>query len=402
MNQKVGVFLVVLVAFLFLMVTLLPEEAQAVPSYARQIQKPCTACHTIWPNLNQAGRQFKVKAYTDVAPEWQLIKKDRLDMLLTYVPVSIRAISYPWYSENKSGTKKDYSDIAHEIELFLGSRISENFGFFAEMEWEPKDGTNAELGPVKLAFQYPVGEGNTLGFVLFKGDAVSADPFNSLGGRGRRMIYKRKTSILEQGYDFKMMGDNQALVAHGYFLGNRLYGAIGAMRGEGLGSGAADDPIDGYFRLAWDQKLPDGAVTFGAAHYTGKQEVSTYKSKVKRTYLDASLEQNFGEDHLIEIQALYGTGDEDNVGGSTKKELSGFYLEADYFFQRKIGAIAAYDTVDYKNHSVDKERTWVIGAKYLPWANVNLTIQYENVKTDPTTGSSKTEKVIRAVVDVAF
>lgn len=407
MKQKVGVFWVVLAVFLSLMVTLLPEEAQAVPSFARQIQKPCSACHTIWPNLNQAGRQFKVKAYTDVSPEWKLIKKDGLD-LLTVLPVSLRVISYPYYTEKRAdgvtaSNTTDYTNIPEAIEMFFSSRINENLGFFSEVAWVPTENKDAELQIAKLAFQHPIGKGDTLGLVLFKGVAVSADPFNSFGGRDRTMIYDRKAGILAQGFDFKMLDDNQALVAHGYFLGNRLYGAIGAMRGKGNTGGTVADPIDGYFRLAWDQKLPDGAVTFGAAHYTGKQRVVTYDSKVKRTYVDVSLEQNFGEDHLLEIQALYGTGDEENVDGANlKKELNGFYLEGDYFFQKKIGVIAAYDLVNYKKHTVDKERTWVIGARYIPWPNVKVALQFENVRTDPTTGPIETEKVLRTVVDIAF
>ncbi|MGD1075338.1 MAG: hypothetical protein ABR903_04580, partial [Thermodesulfovibrionales bacterium] len=69
---------------IFLVTALLPQKSQAVPSFARQIQKPCTACHTVWPNLNQYGRQFKVKAYTDVSPDWQMINKDRLNLLYVF------------------------------------------------------------------------------------------------------------------------------------------------------------------------------------------------------------------------------------------------------------------------------------------------------------------------------
>ena len=70
----VGLLLVILA------VIVVPYESHAVPSFARQVKKPCTACHTIWPNLNQYGRQFKVKAYTDVSEEWDMITKDNLSL----------------------------------------------------------------------------------------------------------------------------------------------------------------------------------------------------------------------------------------------------------------------------------------------------------------------------------
>ncbi len=395
--------LVSLVAVAFFMIVLLPDMSQAIPSFARQVQKSCAACHTIWPNLNQYGRQFKVKAYTDVSPKWKFIKKDGLNMLAVF-PVSARVFAYPYFSEDKNDETKDFTDIPHEVELFIGSRLNKNLGFIAEFEWEPKDDVNAELGHAILASQFPVGADNTLGLVLFRGSTFSADPFNSLGGRGHSLIYggsSRRALTLKRGFEFAPFDNNQALVAHGYFLGNRLYTAIGAMRGEDT---KADDPIDGYFRVAWDQQIASGSVTLGGAFYTGSQEDddSTYDSDVNRFYIDASLETGI-EDHLFEVQALYGTGEDTNVGGmGVDKELDGFYVEGSYFYQRKIGAIAAYNTVDFDNDSKDEETIWVIGAKYLPIANMKLAIQYENKKEKFVDEPDKTEKVWRTVVDVAF
>jgi hypothetical protein len=47
--------------FLF---TLMPRTAQAVPSFARQTGMQCSSCHTVFPQLNSFGRQFKLRAYT--------------------------------------------------------------------------------------------------------------------------------------------------------------------------------------------------------------------------------------------------------------------------------------------------------------------------------------------------
>ena len=89
--MKKGTLLLGVMA-LFLVVVMMPYESHAVPSYARQVQKPCTACHTIWPNLNQYGRQFKVKAYTDVSEKWEMINKDNMN-LTTIFPFSARIIT---------------------------------------------------------------------------------------------------------------------------------------------------------------------------------------------------------------------------------------------------------------------------------------------------------------------
>src|SRR5208337_1767519 len=50
------------VAFL---ATLNPSSVRAVPSFARQTGLPCSGCHTTPPELNAAGRKFKLLGYVD-------------------------------------------------------------------------------------------------------------------------------------------------------------------------------------------------------------------------------------------------------------------------------------------------------------------------------------------------
>lgn len=416
---------------IFLMIILFPYESQAVPSYARQIQKPCTACHTIWPNLNQYGRQFKVKAYTDVSPEWQMINKDRLNLMYVF-PVSARAIFLPYTHEvDKVAGINSNSTELDQIALFVASRVFDYAGVFASAEWSPDDGTFT-VPTAKLAFQYPVSEGNTLGLVVFKGLAPSADPFNSLGGRDRPLPFGDESIpwVLTKGWTFDYWSeDNLGMVTHGYFLGNRLYAAIGALRGGdssdagfGFSNNKNQDPFDGYFRLAWDQKLPNGAVTFGGAWYTGSQRIlasdgsTEFQSRVNRGYLDASLEQNYGEDHLVEVQALFGYGKETNaLGDGQVRKFGGYYVEASYFFQRTIGLVGSYNTLNVKDVLVsdpsvtgtgtdeNRKNTWLVSLNYLPWLNTKVALQYAVTKTKFVGGQpNETDKIFKVVFDIVF
>src|SRR5512143_1755305 len=104
----------------FLVVMAMPHLSQAVPSFARQVQKPCTACHTIWPNLNQAGRQFKVKAYTDVSEKWDMINKDNMN-LTTVFPFSERAIFFPEVNDTGNPDVASPSSTSLDsVALFVG------------------------------------------------------------------------------------------------------------------------------------------------------------------------------------------------------------------------------------------------------------------------------------------
>ncbi len=42
----------------------LVNEANAVPSFARQTGMDCVACHTSFPELTPFGREFKLNGYT--------------------------------------------------------------------------------------------------------------------------------------------------------------------------------------------------------------------------------------------------------------------------------------------------------------------------------------------------
>ncbi len=266
--------------------------------------------------------------------------------------------------------------------MFIASRVYDYAGVFASAEFSPDDNSFG-LPTVKLAFQYPLGEGNTVGLVVFKGLASGADPFNALGGRDRSLSWgdESRPLILTSGWTFNFSSEgNVGTVAHGYFFGNRLYAAVGGLRGglsadaETPGSGALvnttanisdTDPYDLIARIAWDQKLPNGAVTVGVAYYGGTQRIIAtpttaslifpYDAKVKRNYVDVSLEQNIGEDHLIEVQALYGIGQEENVfGGNETRKFDGLYLEASYFYDRKVGLVLATNNIKFKDVDADR------------------------------------------------
>ena len=74
----VAVFFITLsVVFSLLLFTAVnPPKAAAVPSYARQTGLACSGCHYTPPELNPAGRRFKLLGYVDRADETKVVKAD--------------------------------------------------------------------------------------------------------------------------------------------------------------------------------------------------------------------------------------------------------------------------------------------------------------------------------------
>src|ERR1700751_1410970 len=76
--KKVRLFLVTAVPLLAItfLATINPPKALAVPSYARQTGLACSGCHYTPPELNPAGRRFKLLGYVDTADDTKVVKAD--------------------------------------------------------------------------------------------------------------------------------------------------------------------------------------------------------------------------------------------------------------------------------------------------------------------------------------
>src|SRR5437773_10750659 len=72
----VSLLLAVPVMVLLFVAALNPPKVEAVPSYARQTGSACSGCHYTPPELNPAGRRFKLLGYVDRADETKTVKAD--------------------------------------------------------------------------------------------------------------------------------------------------------------------------------------------------------------------------------------------------------------------------------------------------------------------------------------
>jgi hypothetical protein len=119
-------------------------QAAAVPSYARQTGLACNACHYTPPELNPAGRIFKLMGYTDkkktdeiTAPEDK--KHAGLDLLGT-LPLSA------WFETSFTNTKAPQPntqngnfEFPQDISLFLAGAWSTHIGSFFQVTYSTQN-----------------------------------------------------------------------------------------------------------------------------------------------------------------------------------------------------------------------------------------------------------------------
>ena len=131
------------------------RKADAVPSYARQTGLACNGCHTNPPELNAAGRRFKLLGYTDRAQDTAAVtnepgkKHSGLDILKS-LPLSVMFdTSFTSLNTPQQGTQNGTFEFPQQASLFLAGGFSAHLGSFIQVTYTAQDNhfgmDNAEI-----------------------------------------------------------------------------------------------------------------------------------------------------------------------------------------------------------------------------------------------------------------
>src|ERR1017187_1601458 len=130
------------VAGLFVLVALNPSTAHAVPSFARQTGLACNGCHTTPPELNGAGRRFKLLGYTDRAESTPTVSNDPgtrhagLDQLKALPLSAMLETSFTSTKSSQPGTQNGTFELPQDVSLFLAGAWSTHVGSFVQVTYD--------------------------------------------------------------------------------------------------------------------------------------------------------------------------------------------------------------------------------------------------------------------------
>ncbi|MFZ1928374.1 MAG: hypothetical protein WB814_13090 [Candidatus Sulfotelmatobacter sp.] len=145
--RKAGFLLLagVPVLVLLLISAVNPPKVSAVPSYARQTGLACSGCHYAPPELNPAGRRFKLLGYVDRADETKVVKTDggkkraALDLLAS-LPLSVMLETSFTSTKSPLPTSQNGSfEFPQDISLFLSGAWTSNVGSFLQVTYDTQD-----------------------------------------------------------------------------------------------------------------------------------------------------------------------------------------------------------------------------------------------------------------------
>ncbi len=134
-----------LIMALLCVATFNPPRALAVPSYARQTGLACSGCHYAPPELNPAGRRFKLTGYVDRGDDTKTVKADggkkraALDLLAS-LPLSIMLeTSFTSLKTPQPQTQNGNFEFPQDISLFLSGAWTSNVGSFLQVTYDTQD-----------------------------------------------------------------------------------------------------------------------------------------------------------------------------------------------------------------------------------------------------------------------
>lgn len=379
-------------------------EASALPAFARQVGKSCTACHMQhFPVLNSYGRDFKASGYTMMGSQGK-IKDEGLS-----IPNTLNAallVKARYQKDNTAGVANTNTQPAakgngqiqfgDEFSLFFGGRVAENIGFLFEGNTANVGGSL--LAGFKLPIMFNVGETARISVIPFTTDALSVQYGYEMSSGGvlranRWAEHRAETSAIQYNADRGADGGAATGIA---FVAQNDFGFINLTKfspsfapgGNAQNIPSSDIFSNSYVRIAATPTVSDWAMVVGAGAMsgTGHANLAVADIATKQTFFDfqahgmvAEKELGVYFQHANAPATLDSTGlvnnNAYNPNANTRKATT---IGADYsVIPHTLHIGAAYRNA--KNGAaagVDGDNAWTVTGVYDMYQNVAFHINY--------------------------
>lgn len=424
--KKVVIF--ILGVFLALSALTVPEDAIAIPSFARKYKTSCTTCHVAVPKRNAFGEAFRRNGFVLPRGDAQLIKQEPVTLGAEgwkevfpnavwpgVIPENFPLAAYVHqrlvYDPLKPKGQKIGFDMPHELELLVGASFGEYLGVFGE--WIAFEAGQNAVGLQRFFFQFNdvIGRNNAVNVKVGRLEpGITSGYMNA-----NRITLDRPITI-----DYKASGDwrprdNQAGIEVNGIVGSRVEYAVGVVNGEGKTT-PSKDRKDVFARVAYkvggigldgsgaDVELKetdnwvDNALTIGVYSYLGNTKKTpaapavAYSNNFSRYGFD--LRAGLGR---AELTGGLITGKDENPFGDNKELThTAYFAEVDYVFYPWLIGLLRINRAQSELVDDDRDKYWEINPNVtiLQRANIRFTVEgrfrideertISGVKQDPT------------------
>ena len=406
-------------AFL-LVAAFLTQQAQAVPSFARQTGLACNACHTIAPQLNAFGRFFKLHGYVlgsdKLSGGTNQLSIDKFPPLSAMVIISDTQTSKAQPDLNVPGQTQNGSvAFPQQLSVFYAGAVAEHMGAFSQITYEqPADHFSIDNTDIRYAQDVNWDSHSMVWGLTLNNNPTVQDVWNSTPAWGFPFISSGAApgptaapmlaGALAQGV--------AGLGIYGW-MDNTWYGEFTLYRSSQAG---AAQPLDSnatgvisnvapYGRFAWEHAwsggtgqndLEVGLIAMSVHQYPGGGNALVGPTDDFRdTGVDAQYQYITANDSFA-LHAAY-IHEQQNLNASNALKLSGpsdhlnfWNVNASYYWDGAYGPTLGYfnttgnsDPVLYAPAALTGSATgspnssgWIAQWTWLPTMNVQVTAQY--------------------------
>ena len=350
-------------------------NAHAVPSYARQTNLACAACHTIFPELTPFGRSFKLNGYTLTGlkgVEAQPTASASGVKIGAAAPMA--AMLQVNMTNNNSGNTYN---MPNEFSLFFSGEISPKMGSFVQMTLENGGSFSMDNADIRYANH----SGDTVYGVTINNSPTVQDLWNSTPVWGYPFTGGADMTqpLIADGLGQNVMGlGAYAQMANGLYGELTLYQSTdsgGNITSPGGATSTTLKEASPYARIAWQKGMSNGDNLMVGAYGMQSTLENAGSDKVTDLAVDTQYEHPLKGGNLISIHGSY-TNEKTDAGasGSTSQTLNALRLDAGYHWGSHAEAIIGYA----QNTDAADEQAATAQFSYLPWQNTKFTAQYVN------------------------
>ncbi len=385
------------------------DTAQALPSYARQTNLSCNACHIVFPELNSFGRRFKLHGYTMVSAD-TIDYKNSLQLLKS-LPISVMGqISLTNLKEEQPGTQNNNFAFPQQLSVFLSGALGRRLGSFIQVTYDDQDGTFGwDNTDIRFADQTVLGSKDLVYGVTVNNNPTVQDVWNSTPAWG--VPYAMSDSaptpsaaaLIDGGLAQNVIGFS------GYgFYNQMIYGEFGVYRSAGQGSTQPPDQtssgiikgVSPYWRVALQHQWSNQYLEFGTYGISSEiypQGVSGPVNRYTDTAIDSEYHRNVGGNGDVvlhatwihenqQLDAFFASGDSQNASNT----LNTVRFDGSFYFKNRVGPTFGYfsttgtrDDILYSPAEIVGSRTGkpnsdgiILQLSYFPLLNARLSAQY--------------------------
>lgn len=412
-----------------LLVTAFLESAHAVPSFARQTGFDCTVCHTVFPELTQTGREFKLRGYTMSNGEKSKMPLPLAAMIM--VDMTKSSNNTGLQSDNLALTK-DGKILIPQVSLFYAGKITDKSGAFIQLTYNGTDLPDKtdvahHIGMDNMDIRYAdsvmLADKELVYGVTVNNNPTVSDLWNSTPAWGfpyAGSTIANPTAV--GGTMVESLGQQVGGVGVYALWNDLIYAELAAYRSakpggimgvfgwknQGLkGDAALVQGTTPYARLALQHAYGDNYIMFGgyAMRSTINPMAVTNAGGALDTYSDRAIDAEYqytNGNNIItatatkiwEKQMLDGS-----VGQSMADNLNNFLsttrAKVSYYFEQKYGAsLGSFSTVGTADatkygtlNASPNSRGEIAEIDYLPTQTIKLALQY--TRYDKFDGASK-------------